>query len=176
MTKDVVDAIKDRRSIRRFTSDNVPNSTVSRLLEAAIMAPSAGNCQPWFIYVVKNQKVRQELAKAAFNQGFLVEAPVNIVVCAEPKRSFSRYGERGASLYCLQDTAALVQSLLLMAEGLGLSTCWVGAFDEQAVRQVLEIPEGRRPVAIVPVGYSNLANPPEPPARRALKDVTQMVD
>ena len=105
------------------------------------MAPSAGNCQPWFIYVVKNQKVRQELAKAAFNQGFLVEAPVNIVVCAEPKRSFSRYGERGASLYCLQDTAALVQSLLLMAEGLGLSTCWVGAFDEQAVRQVLEIPE-----------------------------------
>jgi nitroreductase len=176
MTKDIADAIKDRRSIRRFAPRDIPSATLSRLLEAASMAPSAGNRQPWFFYVVGNADTRQELAKAAFGQSFLVEAPVNIVVCAEPERSSARYGERGANLYCLQDTAAAVQNLLLMAEGLGLATCWVGAFDEKGVCQVLDIPRGRRPVAIIPVGYSNLTKPPHPPARRALTEIVKMVN
>lgn len=176
MTKDIADAIRDRRSIRRFTSREIPGATLSRLLEAACMAPSAGNRQPWFFYVVRNPDIRQDLAKAAFGQSFLAEAPVNIVVCAKPERSSARYGERGAKLYCLQDTAAAVQNLLLMAEGLGLATCWVGAFDEQEVSRALDIPKARRPVAIIPVGYSNLARPPESPARRALTEVAKMVD
>lgn len=176
MTKDIADAIKDRRSIRRFAPRDIPSATLSRLLEAASMAPSAGNRQPWFFYVVGNADTRQELAKAAFGQSFLVEAPVNIVVCAEPERSSERYGERGARLYCLQDTAAAVQNLLLMAEGLGLATCWVGAFDEQRVCQVLDIPKGLRPVAIIPVGYSNLAKSPQPPVRRSLSEIVKMVN
>jgi nitroreductase len=121
-------------------------------------------------------KVREDLAKAAFGQSFLKEAPVDIVVCVEPERSATRYGERGAELYCFQDTAAAAQNILLMAEGLGLSTCWVGAFDEKAVSQILEIPSGRRPVAIIPVGYSILAAPPKPPARRTLDEVVKIVN
>lgn len=176
MTKDVADAIRDRRSVRRFTSEEIPEATLSRLLEAACLAPSAGNRQPWFFYVVRNPGIRQDLAAAAFGQRFLAEAPVVIVACAEPAVSAARYGERGAQLYCLQDTAAAVQNLMLMAEGVGLATCWVGAFDEEAVSKILDIPSGRRPVAMVPVGYSNLAERPKPPARRPLTEVVKMMD
>lgn len=176
MMKSVTEAIRERRSVRRFAAEDVSDATLSKLLEAACLAPSAGNRQPWFFYVVKAPQVREDLAKAAFGQSFLKEAPVDIVVCAEPERSAARYGERGALLYCLQDTAAAVQNILLMADGLGLSTCWVGAFDEKAVSQILEIPLGRRPVAIVPVGYSSLVAPPKPPARRALDEVVKIVD
>ena len=176
MTKNVAEAIRERRSIRRFTGKDLPDGTLSKLLEAACLAPSAGNRQPWFFYVVKAQNIREELAKAAFGQSFLKEAPVDIVVCVEPERSATRYGQRGEKLYCFQDTAAAVQNILLMAEGLGLNTCWVGAFDEKAVSQILEIPSGRRPVAIIPVGYSSLAEPPKPPSRRALEEVVKIVD
>ncbi|NLY51498.1 MAG: nitroreductase family protein [Firmicutes bacterium] len=176
MTKDVADAIRERRSIRRFTSDEIPDATLSRLLEAACLAPSAGNRQPWFFYVVKNQDLRRNLAEAAFGQQFLAEAPVVIVICAEPARSAARYGERGAELYCLQDTAAAAQNLMLMAAGLGLATCWVGAFDEEAVCKVLDISSGFRPVVMVPVGYSNLAEPPKAPARRSLTEVVKVMD
>ncbi len=176
MTKDVADAIRERRSIRRFTSDEIPDATLSRLLEAACLAPSAGNRQPWFFYVVKNRGRRQDLAEAAFGQKFLAEAPVVIVICAEPARSAARYGERGSELYCLQDTAAAAQNLMLMAEGLGLATCWVGAFDEAAVRKVLDMPRGYRPVVMVPVGYSNLAEAPQAPPRRPLAEVVKIVD
>jgi len=176
MTKDVADAIRERRSIRRFTSDEIPDAALSRLLEAACLAPSAGNRQPWFFYVVKNPDTRQQLAEAAFGQKFLAEAPVVIVICAEPARSAARYGERGANLYCLQDTAAAAMNLMLMAVGLGLATCWIGAFDEEAVRKVLDIPNGLRPVVIVPLGYSNLAEPPKAPARRPLNEVVKIVE
>ncbi|NLJ25652.1 MAG: nitroreductase family protein [Firmicutes bacterium] len=176
MLKSVAEAIRERRSVRRFAAGDIPDTTLSKLLEAACLAPSAGNRQPWFFYVVKDPKVREDLAKAAFGQSFLKEAPVDIVVCVEPERSATRYGERGAELYCFQDTAAAAQNILLMAEGLGLSTCWVGAFDEKAVSQILEIPSGRRPVAIIPVGYSILAAPPKPPARRTLDEVVKIVN
>lgn len=176
MTKSVAEAIRERRSVRHFAAEDIPDATLSKLLEAACLAPSAGNRQPWFFYLVKATKVREDLAKAAFGQSFLKEAPVDIVVCVEPERSAARYGERGAELYCFQDTAAAVQNILLMADGLGLSTCWVGAFDEKAVSQILGIPSGRRPVAIIPVGYSSLKEPPRSPARRTLDEVVKMVD
>ena len=67
-------------------------------------------------------------------------------------------------------------NLMLMAVGLGLATCWIGAFDEEAVRKVLDIPNGLRPVVIVPLGYSNLAEPPKAPARRPLNEVVKIVE
>ncbi|NMB24840.1 MAG: nitroreductase family protein [Firmicutes bacterium] len=176
MTKSVIDAIWHRRSIREFTEEPVSDSVLTRLIEAACHAPSAGNRQPWFFYVVKDGKTRRELARAAFGQSFLEKAPVNIVVCAEPERSATRYGKRGAELYCLQDTAAAVQNILLCATGQGLGTCWVGAFDEEAVSEVLDIPLGRRPVAVIPVGYSESIGRSEPPTRRTLDEVIRIVD
>ncbi|MGE5599139.1 MAG: nitroreductase family protein [Bacteroidota bacterium] len=153
MTKDVIEAIKERRTVRRFRPDPVPEATIGRLIEAARRAPSAGNLQPWRFTVVLNQGARQALAAAAAGLEFIAEAPVCLVFSAEPQRSAAKYGRRGAELYCLQDTAAAIENLLLAATGFGLGSCWVGAFDEQAVREAVGLPAEQRPVAIIALGH-----------------------
>lgn len=166
---DVSEAIKGRRSIRAYKKQDVSEEKVEKLLEAARWAPSAGNLQPWEFVVVRTQAVKARLAEAALNQKYVEEAPVVIVVCANEKRSSARYGTRGKALYCIQDTAAAVQDILLTAYSVGLGSCWVGAFDEDAVKGVLKAPEGVRPVAIVLVGYADEA--PSAPRRRLLSQV-----
>lgn len=153
MTKDVIEAIKERRTVRRFKPDPIPEATIGRLIEAARCAPSAGNLQPWRFIVVLNPNTRRALAQAAAGQEFVAEAPVCLVVAAEPQRSAAEYGRRGAELYCLQDTAAAVENLLLAAVGYGIGAAWVGAFDEQAVREAVGLPPDQRPVAMVALGY-----------------------
>lgn len=151
---DFWETVKKRHSVRRYDPDrDVPPEMVERILEAAILAPSAGNCQPWHFYVVRDAVTRQQLAQAAYGQSFVAQAPVVIVVCADPGRSAGRYGRRGTELYCLQDTAAATEHILLAATALGLGTCWVGAFDEKATAVALRLPAHLRPVAIVPIGY-----------------------
>jgi len=100
------EAIKGRRSIRTFKKQNVPEETITQLIEAASYAPSAGNIQPWQFVIVKNPTVKKKLAESALNQNHVNDAPVVIVVCADEKRSSMGYGTRGRTLYCLQDTAA----------------------------------------------------------------------
>jgi nitroreductase len=168
--------IQDRASVRRFdTSVDVTPETVERLLAAAIQAPSAGNRQPWRFYVVRNQTVRCELAAAAYGQSFVAEAPVVIVVCADPEQSAGRYGDRGRKLYCLQDTAAAVENILLASVALGLGACWVGAFDEEDAAQALDLPQRLRPIAILPIGKP-VSAPTTRTARRGIASVTTYVD
>ena len=154
---DVSEAIKGRRSTRNFKLDKVTKRDVERLIEAAVSAPSAGNIQPWELVVARKPEIRRKLVEAAYGQLFIEEAPVVIVVCANEDRSSQRYGLRGKTLFCLQDTAAATQNMLLTAYSLGLGTCWVGAFKEDEVREALKIPMGIRPVAIVPVGYPSIS-------------------
>jgi nitroreductase len=103
---------------------------------AGASAPSAGNIQPWTFYAVVRQKVKEQLAAAAFNQKFIANAPVVIVFCALP------------------EDAAATQNILLAADAFGLGSCWVGAFDESTVFNALNCQPGERPVAIVPLGFS----------------------
>lgn len=166
---DVLEAIKGRRSIRAFQETDISQETVEKLIEAARWAPSAGNIQPWEFIIVRNPKTKRSLAEAALGQSFIEEAPVVIVVCADEERSARGYGTRGRTLYCIQDTAAAIQNIHLAAYALGLGTCWVGAFREDEARKILEIPEGIRPVAIIPVGYP--AESPLPRSRRSLKQI-----
>ncbi len=166
---DVFEAIMGRRSIRAFQNRDVPPEIVDRLIEAARWAPSAGNIQPWEFIIVRNQETKRRLAEAALGQSFIEEAPVAIVVCADEERSARGYGMRGRTLYCIQDTAAAIQNIHLAAYAMGLGTCWVGAFREDEARKVLNIPEGVRPVAIIPVGYP--AESPPPRSRRPLKQI-----
>ena len=99
--------IEERRSVRDFdVGRDVPPDMVQGILEAAIRAPSAGNCQPWHFVVIRSEQTKGLLAEAAYGQWFVAVAPVVIVVCADPARSAWRYGSRGVQLYCLQDTAA----------------------------------------------------------------------
>ena len=166
---DVLEAIKGRRSIRFFTDQPVSEEEVKTLIDAARHAPSAGNIQPWEFIIVRKAEIKDEVAVAAGNQTFIEEAPVVIVVCADVDASESGYGSRGTTLYCLQDTAAATQNILLTACSLGLGACWVGAFSEEEVKEILGIPDGVRPVAIIPVGRMT-ANPPKH-SRRALNEI-----
>jgi len=166
---DIVDAIKNRRSIRAFGNQPVSDQEVERLIEAARWAPSAGNIQPWEFIIVRKPKIKRGLALAALGQTFIEEAPVVIVVCADPQRSSPRYGSRGTDLYCLQDTAAATQNILLTAQAMGLATCWVGAFNEEEAKEVLKMPAQMRPIAIIPVGHA--AETPKMRPRRPLSEI-----
>ena len=161
----IPEMIRDRRSIRAFTDGDISDDEVELLVEAACWAPSAGNRQPWEFVVVRDGKNKRRLVEAAHGQSFIAEAPVVFVVCADPGRSASRYGRRGAELYCLQDTAAAVQNLLLTAAANGLGGCWIGAFDEDRAAEAVGAPRGVRPIAIVPVGYPAERPPPRPRRR-----------
>jgi nitroreductase len=166
---DILETIKTRRSIRKYQNKEVKTETVEKLIEAARWAPSAGNIQPWEFIIVEDQEIKQKLADAAYGQSFIEEAPTVIVVCADENRTAEGYGDRGKTLYCIQDTAAAIQNIHLTAHSLGLGTCWIGAFAENQAKEILQIPKGTRPVAMVPVGYP--AESPPPRHRRPLKDI-----
>jgi len=153
---DVIEAIRGRRSVRTFeTGKDVSEKTVTELIDAARCAPSAGNIQPWEFIIVRRSELKKRLAEAAFGQSFIEEAPVVIVVCADENRSFEGYGERGRTLYCIQDTAAAIQNIHLAAYSAGLGTCWVGAFKEDDVSKIMNVSKGIRPVALIPLGYTS---------------------
>ncbi|MHA2281190.1 MAG: nitroreductase family protein [Promethearchaeota archaeon] len=151
---ELVEAIKARRSVRRFTDKPVDDNLIKQIIELGNLAPSAGNLQPRDFVIVKDENAKNQLAQAALNQKFISQAPVLIVVCANMKR-VTPYGNRGHELYCLQDTAASIQNMLLSIVDLGLSSCWVGAFNENEVVDILDLPSYVRPVAILPIGYSD---------------------
>ena len=150
---DFFEVISNRRSIRIFEKEQeIPETIVKKILESAILAPSAGNRQSWDFIVVTNSEIKQQLVRAALGQGFIAKASVVIVVCANQNRSAALYGRRGRDLYCIQDTAAATQTMLLTITALGYGAVWVGAFDEEPVREILKIPQGVRPMAIIPIG------------------------
>lgn len=160
--------IEARRSIREFQDRPVEPEKLEAILRAANRAPSAGNLQAYEIHVFTDPATRQALAVAALGQGFVARVPVVLLFTAHPARS-AKYGRRGAELYCVQDATVAAAYAQLAATALGLATCWVGAFDEAAVRRVASLPAGERPLVILPVGYP--AENPPPTPRRALEDL-----
>lgn len=163
------DAIKLRRSIRSFQNSDVSSDVIEHILSLAIEAPSAGNLQPWRIIILSKKEDKKEVAKIAYNQNFITQAPFAIIIAADTKKCMSVYGVRGRDLYSIQDTSALIENILLIATDCGLGTCWVGAFDEKALAEFLDLPDGIRPVAIIPIGYP-AENPPNR-GRTPLKDI-----
>ena len=167
---ELTEVLAKRRSVRHFNVKlAVTDEDVRALLLAAVSAPSAGNIQPWRFCVVRTNAARERLA-AALHQRWATAAPVVIVVCVDPRPCGARYGDRGEMLYAIQDTAAAAENILLSAVDRGLAACWIGAFDESAVRSALELSEPITPVAIIPVGYSAEAS--AKPARRSIDELT----
>ncbi|MFO7837497.1 MAG: nitroreductase family protein [Candidatus Thorarchaeota archaeon] len=163
--------LKSRSSVRNFSDEPLPREILDDILKAALRAPSAGNRQPWRIYVVRDRLKKKSLAEAAYGQSFIVEAPVACVVCAVPSESAHRYGERGRDLYSIQDTAALTYSILLSAHFAGYAGCWIGAFNEEDVSTVLALPSTMRPVSIIPLGRAA----PEEETRTSRKPLSEVV-
>ncbi|MHC1626189.1 MAG: nitroreductase family protein [Methanoculleaceae archaeon] len=144
--------ISSRSSVRSFTDEPVTEDELNFMLRCASTAPSAGNRESWDVVVVDDEDIRAGLSEAALGQLHVREAPVALVVCANYVRSMSTYGERGI-LYAIQDATIAATYFMLAAHALHLHTCWTGAFDEDAVREVLDLPPHIRPIAILPVGH-----------------------
>ncbi len=169
---DVMQAIKERRSIRSFTDYKIPEETIEKLIEALLWAPSAGNLQSRKFYFIRDDVLKMRLAVAALNQTFIAEAPLVVVGCTDSLVS-SRYGERGVNLYTIQDVAVSLMCMMLAAHAEGLGTVWVGAFREKEAATVLRLPGNLRPVAIVPVGRP--LRVPTAPARVSKKDAVKFL-
>ncbi len=173
-TSKVVDVILKRRSCRAYLPDPIPQEHVDLFIEVMRWAPSAGNLQPWHFYLVSNPEVKRKLVVAAYGQEFLAQAPLVIVVAAQPERSAAHYGNRGREMYVYQDTAAAIQNLLLTATDLGYGTCWVGAFIDRKVSEALDLPWDERPVAMIPVGKP--AEKSEAPHRRSREQIATIIE
>lgn len=145
---------------------------IDTLVEAALWAPSAGNLQARKFYFVFNGEIKNKLVDAALGQSFIAEAPLAIVCCAD--LSIERhYGRRGVELYSLQDVAASIQNMMLVACELGLGSVWVGAFDENKVSKLMKLPAHLRPVAIIPIGYPD--EKPVAPERVNKQEVVEFI-
>jgi nitroreductase len=143
---DVSQAIRGRRSIRRFESRDIPDDKLTEVLEAGRWAPSASNFQPWRFIVVRDEKVRKELARVSSYGKFMAQAPVVIAVMVDPSRSN----------HPVEDGAAATQNMLLAAHSLGLGSCWIGSFDsiwEDQAKKVLGIPGDNRLLSLIAMGY-----------------------
>lgn len=169
MNSKELDLIFRRVSIRKFQQREVDEKTIKLILEAGNSAPSAGNLQARDFIVVRDPKIKLELAKASLRQMFIAQAPVVVVVCANYPRSMRVYGERGR-LYAEQDATAAVENILLAVTALNLGACWVGAFYEDEVSRILNLPEFVRPMAIIPIGY-----PAEQPSRRSRYPIETLI-
>ena len=167
------ETLKARHSVRAYADTPVEEEKLEQILDTVNKAPSAGKLQAFEIYVVTRAEHRTELVVAASGQDFLAQAPKVLVFCAHPARSAESYGQRGISLYSVQDATIACTYAMLAAAALGLSTVWVGAFDEDEVRRIINAPEVHRPVAMLPIGYA--AEEPRTRGRRSLADLTHRV-
>lgn len=170
---DFFEVVDTRRSIRAFTGQPIEPDKLQRILETANRAPSAGNLQAYEMHVVTHRACRRALARAALDQDFIAQAPAAIVLCALPDRSAAKHGERGASLYCMQDATIACAYAQLAATALGLASVWVGAFDTEAVRKAIDVAADALPIAILPIGYA--AEHPDAASRRPLDDLVHYI-
>ncbi len=145
----VFSAIRKRRSIRNYLKKGVEEKKLSLILEAARQAPSASNRQEWRFVVVKDAASKVKLCCAAKNQEFVNDAPVIIACCAQTDSHTMTCGQ---ACYVI-DLAIAIDHMTLAAVELGLGTCWIGAFYEEEVKKILDIPDNIRVVEMLALGY-----------------------
>jgi len=144
---DVLEAIRERRSIRQYQLEALPEEKLTQVLEAGRWAPSAGNSQPWKFVVIRDEDVRKRLADMAPFGRFIAEAPVGIAVIIDPQ----------GSSHPVEDGAAATENMLLAAHALGLGACWIGSYGsdyEGRAKEVLGIPRDRRILSLISLGYA----------------------
>ena len=165
---DVMEAIKHRRSIRAYSDKPISTEVMGRMRQALRYAPSACNIQPWQFILVQDAKLRQDIAAAAKGQHWMAQAPVIVAACGFPEQAYKHMGGYGNSVDI--DLAIAIDHLTLAAVAEGLGTCWIGAFSEEKVKQVLGVPDNVKVVALTPLGYpasSDLIRPVDESRRKA---------
>jgi nitroreductase len=157
--------VRRRRMCRSYSDRDVPQEKLDRILDLACRYPSAGHTEPQEFVVVRDRWVKEALARAALGQMFVAQAPLVIVVVSDTRRSARRYGARGVHFYSIIDGAFVAMLILLAAVEEGLGACFVAAFHDREVQEVLGLPPDVRPIGLVPVGYC--AEGPRRLARRS---------
>ena len=164
---DVIDAIKKRYSVRSYQDKEVEEEKLASIFEAARLAPSASNRQEWRFVAVRDKNRRQQLSEAASGQQFVREAPVVIACCAETDGHVMACGHP-----CfLIDAAIAIDHITLRAAELGLGSCWIGSFDQEEVKNILDIPNEITVVELLTVGYA--ADSPKEKRRLDLEDIVK---
>ncbi|SKA99628.1 Nitroreductase [Caloramator quimbayensis] len=163
---DYFDIVKKRCSIRAFKSDEIEEEKLSKILEAARLAPTAANKQAFKILVIKTKGREAEL-KRIYNRDWFVEAPIILGICSIPSKAWVRADGKN---YGDIDAAIVMDHIVLAATNLNLGTCWVGAFDVKAAREVLKLDISLEIVAFTPVGYAKEHN-----YNKIRKDIDELV-
>ena len=149
--------LSGRSSVREFSPEEVSDEEIEFIIRCASAAPSAGNRESWDVVIVTDESIKEDLSDAAFGQEHLITAPVILAVCANYVRSMSQYGERGI-LYGIEDASIACTYMMLAAHSAGLHSCWTGAFDDEAVSEILDLPQHARPVALLAVGKGKMSH------------------
>lgn len=160
---ETVAAIMERRSVRRYLAKPVPDQDLKTILEAGRQAPSAANRQPWHFVLVRSKDQKRRLAEACSGQTWLADADAMLAGVGKPTVNEKWYPV---------DVAIAMQNMILAATSLGYGTCWIGAFDEARVKEVLEIPEEMRVVALTPIGVPG--DKPEARPRQPMEEFVSL--
>lgn len=163
------EVISKRRSIRAYKKDPVEDSKLNRILNAARLAPTAANRQPFSLIVIKDEGTKHKL-KDAYSQEWFYTAPVIVCACALPDKAWKR---NDGKAYVDVDVAIAMDHLILAAFAEGLGTCWIAAFKPEVVREVLNIPDDMEPLVLTPLGYP--ATIPEPTFRKPLEEMVREI-
>jgi len=158
----LVDTVLSRRSIRRYEKKDIPSDVLNQILEAGRQAPSAANRQPFHFVVLTDDNIKNELSKGFFSR-FIKDSPVTIVGCAN-------IGDILTGKWSIVDTTIALQNMVIAAWTMGVGSCWIGDFNEDTVKQLLNIPDRWSVVAFVSFGY-----PAEQPKPRRKKSITEIV-
>lgn len=171
-----IELVKKRRSTRRYSPRPVPRDVIDACLEAARLAPSACNSQPWYFIVIDEERLKNTVAEAAFSgiysiNKFANKAPVLIAAVTERSSYIARLGGvfRGVQ-YSLIDMGIACEHLILQAQEKGLGTCWLGWFDEKKVKEILHIPRGKKVDVMISMGYPEGEEKKDKP-RKPLTDI-----
>ena len=164
----VLDVMKRRRSIRKYSSRAIPAAAKERLLDSLRFAPSACNNQPWRFILVEDPDRKKQIGQASRGQMWMADAPLIVVGCGFPDQAYPHMGGYGNSIDI--DLSIALDHLTLAAADEGLGTCWIGAFDEKAIKGILGIPEAVKIVAMMPVGYPADENALSKPADKKRKE------
>ncbi len=158
-----IDLARKRYSCRSFTKEPIPNSLIEQVIEAARVAPSATNSQPWFFIVITDEIMLKEI-KSCYSRTWIESAPVIIVACGDHSQSWRRADGKD---HCDIDLAIAIDHITLAAADLGLGTCWVCKFNAMSCSAILDLPSHITPIALIPIGFpADSSNPTRHDAKR----------
>ncbi len=155
---DVLTAIKGRRSVRKYKKKAIPENVLNEVLEAARLAPSGGNRQPWELIVVRDEQRKRDLVPICKNQQFVGDCSAVIAAVEDPEQKWSR-----------TDIAIALDELTLAAFERGLGTCWIGAFDKDRMAEALGVPKNKVVAVCMTLGYADES--PDARSRKAFEDL-----